>query len=135
MPASRPRSVLAPTSRQRTVPTPTRPRAVSTDSFRGAGGDALKPLSLLAGGSLGAALAALAIATGAWPPSSRATPLRLPPLALRDNKQHLSHAEVATLLIWARRYWACAVRHGLPLDPPAPGENEVLVTGVQRSKI
>jgi hypothetical protein len=86
-------------------------------------------LALLAGGSLGAALAALVIATGAWPPSSQATPLQLPRLSLRDNKQHLSGAEMATLLQWARRYRACAVRHGVLLDSPTGGENEVLLTG------
>ena len=90
----------------------------------------LKPtLALLLGGSLGAALAVLVIASGAWPPSSRATPLQLPPLSLRDNKQHLSRVEMTTLLRWAERYRACAVRHGVPLDPPTRGENEVLITG------
>jgi hypothetical protein len=86
-------------------------------------------LALLAGGSLGAALAALVIATGAWPPSSRATPLQLPRLPLRDNKQHLSSAEMTTLLRWARRYRACAVRHGASLDEPTRGEDEVLIIG------
>ena len=86
-------------------------------------------LALLAGGSLGAALAALVIASGAWPPSSRATPLQLPPLSLRDNKQHLSAAQMAMLLRWARRYRACAVRHGAELAAPTRGENEVLITG------
>jgi hypothetical protein len=86
-------------------------------------------LALLAGGSLGAALAALVIASGAWPPSSRATPLQLPRLSLRDNKQHLSGAEMTTLLHWARRYRACAVRHGAELAEPIRGENEVLITG------
>ena len=92
-------------------------------------------LSLLVGGSLGAALAVLVIASGAWPPASRATPLRLPRLALRDNKQHLSRAEMTTFLHWARRYRACAVRHGLALDPATVGENEVLITGPDRSRI
>ena len=92
-------------------------------------------LALVAGGSLGAALAALVIATGAWPPSSRATPLQLPRLPLRDNKQHLSPAEMNMLLHWARRYRACAVRHGAPLDAPAVGENEVLITGRGGSQI
>jgi hypothetical protein len=92
-------------------------------------------LALLAGGSLGAALAAVVIASGAWPPSSRATPLRLPRLSLRDNKQHVSGAEMTTLLHWARRYRACAVRHGLPLDAPTRGENEVLITGHGGSRI
>lgn len=86
-------------------------------------------LALLAGGSLGAAVAALVIASGAWPPSSRATPLRLPRLSLRENKQHLSSAEMTKLLRWARRYRACAVRHGVLLDAPIRGENEVLITG------
>jgi hypothetical protein len=92
-------------------------------------------LALLAGGSLGAALAALVIATGAWPPSSRATPLQLPRLSLRENKQPLSGAEMTTLLHWARRYRACAVRHGAPLDAPTKGENEVLITGRGGSRI
>jgi hypothetical protein len=86
-------------------------------------------VALLAGGSLGAALAALLIASGAWPPSSRATPLQLPRLSLRDNKQDLSSAEMNTLLDWARGYRACAVRHGAALDAPTRGENEVLITG------
>jgi hypothetical protein len=92
-------------------------------------------LSLFAGGSVGAALAALVIASGAWPPSSRATPLQLPRLSLRDNKQHLSGAEMSTLLGWARRYRACAVRHGVPLAAPTRGENEVLITGDGGSRI
>jgi hypothetical protein len=92
-------------------------------------------LALLAGGSLGAALAALVIASGAWPPSSRATPLQLPPLSLRDNKQHLSSAELTTLLHWARRFRACAVRHGALLASPTEGENEILITGRGRSRI
>ncbi len=92
-------------------------------------------LALLAGGSLGAALAAAVIAGGAWPPSSRATPLQLPRLSVRDNKQHLSGAEMITLLHWARRYRACAVRHGVRLDPPTRGENEVLITGPNGSRI
>jgi hypothetical protein len=92
-------------------------------------------LALLAGGSLGAALAALVIASGAWPPSSRATPLQLQRLPLRDNKQHLSGAETTTLLRWARRYRACAVRHGASLDVPTRGENEVLITGRGGSRI
>jgi hypothetical protein len=92
-------------------------------------------LALLAGGSLGAALAALVIASGAWPPSSRATPLQLPPLSLRDNKQDLSSVEMTTLLRWARRYRACAVRHGASLDPPKSGDNEVLITGRGGSRI
>ena len=92
-------------------------------------------LGLLAGGSLGAALAALLIASGAWPPSSNATPLQLPPLSLRDNKQHLSSTEMSTLLDWARRYRACAVRHGAGLDAPTRGENEVLITGRGGSRI
>ena len=86
-------------------------------------------LALLAGGSLGAALAALVIASGAWPPSSRATPLQLPSLSLRDNKQQLSGTEMMTLLRWAGRYRACAVHHGVALDKPTKGENEVLITG------
>ena len=86
-------------------------------------------LALLAGGSVGAGLAVLVIASGAWPPSSRATPLQLPRLSLHDNKQHVSGAEMTTLLHWARRYRACAVRHGASLDPPTRGENEVLITG------
>jgi hypothetical protein len=89
----------------------------------------LNRLALLAGGSLGAALAALLIASGAWPPSSRATPLQLPPLSSRDNKQDLSRAEMTTLLQWARRYRACAVRHGVSLSEPTKGENEILITG------
>ena len=92
-------------------------------------------LALLAGGSVGAGLAVLVIASGAWPPSSRATPLQLPRLSLRDNKQHLSGAELTTLLKWARRYRACAVRHGVPLDRPTRGENEVLITGRGLSRI
>jgi hypothetical protein len=92
-------------------------------------------LGLLAGGSLGAALAALLIASGSWPPSSRAAPLQLPPLPLRDNKQHLSDAEMTTLLRWARRYRACAARHGASLDAPTRGENEVLITGRGGSRI
>jgi hypothetical protein len=92
-------------------------------------------LALLAGGSLGAALAALVIASGAWPPSSRATPLRLPRLSLQDNKQHLSGTKMTTLLRWARRYRACAVRHGALLDVPTRGENEVLITGRGGSRI
>jgi hypothetical protein len=92
-------------------------------------------LALLAGGSLGGALAALVIAGGAWPPSSRATPLQLPRLSLRDNKQHLSGAEMTTLLQWARRYRACAVRHGASLDAPTRGENEVLISGRGGSRI
>jgi hypothetical protein len=91
--------------------------------------------ALLAAGSLGAASAALVIASGAWPPSSRATPLQLPRLSLRDNKQHLSGAETTTLLRWARRYRACAVRHGASLDAPTKGENEVLITGRGGSRI
>ena len=62
-------------------------------------------------------------------------PLRLPPLPLRDNKQHLSGAEMATLLRWARRYRGCAVRHGLRLDRPASGADEIVITGRDRSKI
>jgi hypothetical protein len=54
---------------------------------------------------------------------------------LRDNKQHVSGAEMATFLHWARRYRACAVRHGVALDPPTAGENEVLITGHDRSRI
>jgi hypothetical protein len=92
-------------------------------------------LALLAGGSLGAALAASVIASGAWPPSSRATPLQLPRLSLRENRQHLSGDEMTTLLHWARRYRACAARHGVPLDPPTRGENEVLITGRGGSQI
>ena len=92
-------------------------------------------LALLAGSSFGAALAALVIATGAWPPSSRATPLRLPRLSLHDNKQHLSGAEMTRLLQWARRFRACAVRHGVSLDAPIRGENEVLLTGRAGSRI
>jgi hypothetical protein len=92
-------------------------------------------LSLLVGGSLGAALAALVIASGLWPPASRATPLKLPRLSLRDNKQHLSSAEMTTLLRWARRYRACAVRHGVELDPAIVGENEVLISGRGQSRI
>jgi hypothetical protein len=95
----------------------------------------MKNLALLAGGSLGAALAALVIASGAWPPSSRATPLRLPRLSVADNKQHVSDAEMTTLLHWARRYRACAVRHGALLAAPARGENEVLITGRGGSRI
>jgi hypothetical protein len=92
-------------------------------------------LALFAGGSLGAALAALAIASGTWPPSSRATPLQLPRLSLRDNKQHVSGAEMTTLLQWARRWRACAVHHGVPLDAPTRGENEVLITGLGGRRI
>ena len=92
-------------------------------------------LALLAGSSLGAALAAVVIASGAWPPSSRATPLQLPRLSLRDNKQDLSGAEMTTLLRWARRYRACAIRHGVALDPAVAGENEVLIRGRGRSRI
>jgi hypothetical protein len=92
-------------------------------------------LALLAGGSLGAALAALVIASGTWPPSSRATPLQLPRLSLSDNKQHLSSAEMTTLLHWARRYRACAVRHGASLAAPTRGENEVLIAGRGGSRI
>jgi hypothetical protein len=92
-------------------------------------------LNLVVAASLGALAAAAVIAAGAWPPSSRATPLQLPRLALRDNKQPLSGAEMATLLRWAVRYRACAVRHGLALDPPIAGENEVLITGHDRSRI
>ncbi len=103
-------------------------REVSRATLRGC-------LALLAGGSLGAALAALVIASGAWPPSSRATPLQLPRLSLRDNKQHLSGAEMTTLLRWARRYRACAVRHRVPLDVPTRGENEILITGLGGSRI
>jgi hypothetical protein len=92
-------------------------------------------MTRLAGVLLGAVLASLVIASGAWPPSSRATPLRLPPLSFRDNKQHVSGAEMTTLLRWARRYRACTVRHGLPLDAPTEGENEVLITGRGGSRI
>jgi hypothetical protein len=92
-------------------------------------------LALLAGGSLGAALAALLIASGAWPPESQGTPLQLPRLSLRDNKQHLSAAEMTTLLRWARRYRACALRHGAALDAPTMGDNEVLITGRGGSRI
>jgi hypothetical protein len=92
-------------------------------------------VSLLVGGSLGAALAALVIASGLWPPTSRATPLQLPRLSLQDNKQHLSSAELTTLLRWARRYRACAGRHGVALGPATVGENEVLVTALGRSRI
>jgi hypothetical protein len=92
-------------------------------------------LALLAGGSLGAALAALLIASGAWPPASRATPLELPRLSLRDNKQHLSGAEMTTLLLWARRFRACAIRRGVLLDPAVAGENEVLIKGHGGSRI
>jgi hypothetical protein len=92
-------------------------------------------LSLLVGGSLGAVLAALVIASGLWPPASRATPLQLPRLSLNDNKQHLSSAEITTLLRWARRYRACAVRHGVALDPVTVGENEVVISGRDRSRI
>jgi hypothetical protein len=99
------------------------------------GGTLWGRLSLLAGGSLGAALAAFVIASGAWPPSSRATPLQLPRLSFRDNKQHLSGTAMTTLLQWARRYRDCAVRHGAPLDPPTRGENEVLITGRGGSRI
>jgi hypothetical protein len=75
------------------------------------------------------------IATGAWPPSSRATPLQLPRLALRDNKQHLSGAELTALLHWARSYRACAGRHGVTLDPPTTGKDEVLLAGRGGSRI
>lgn len=92
-------------------------------------------LALLVGSSLGAALAAVVIASGAWPPSSRATPLQLPRLSLRDNKQHLSGAEMTKLLHWARRYRACAGRHGVPLEEPTRGENEVVITGRGGSRI
>jgi hypothetical protein len=92
-------------------------------------------LTLLAGGSLGAALAALVIASGAWPPESRGTPLRLPRLSLHDNKQHLSAAEMTTLLRWAQRFRACAIRNGVPLDPAVAGENEVLIKGRGGSQI
>jgi hypothetical protein len=92
-------------------------------------------LALLAGGSLGAALAALVIASGAWPPESRGTPLQLPRLSLRDNKQHLSAAEMTTLLRWARRFRACAIRRGVLLDPAVAGENEVLIKGRGGSRI
>jgi hypothetical protein len=92
-------------------------------------------LPLIAGAFLGAAVAALVIATGVWPPSAHAIPLRLPPLSLHDNKQHLSRAELATLLRWARRYRACAVGHGLQLDPPARGADEIVITGPHGSKV
>ena len=92
-------------------------------------------VTLLVGAALGAASAAVVIASGAWPPSSSATPLQLPRLSLRDNKQQLSGAEMRTLLIWARRYRACATRHGVALDPVVAGKNEVLITGRGRSRI
>jgi hypothetical protein len=92
-------------------------------------------LALLAGGSLGAALAALVITSGAWPPESRGTPLQLPRLSLRDNKQHLSDAELTTLLRWARRFRACAIRRGILLDSAVAGENEVLIKGRGGSRI
>jgi hypothetical protein len=56
-------------------------------------------------------------------------------LSLRDNKQHLSGAQMTTLLDWARRYRACAVRHRVPLDAPTRGENEILITGLGGSRI
>jgi hypothetical protein len=90
---------------------------------------------LFVGASFGAALAALVIATGVWPPSSHAQPLRLPRLSFRDNKQHLSARETATLLRWAHKYRACAMRHGLPLAPPVRGTNEIVITGADRSRI
>jgi hypothetical protein len=86
-------------------------------------------LSFVAASVTGAGLAALVLATGIWPPESGAKPLRLPPLALRDNKQRLSAAETATLLRWASRFHTCAVRRGAALDPPTVGENEIVVTG------
>jgi hypothetical protein len=101
----------------------------------GRGASLRRRLPLLVGGSLGAALAALVIATGAWPPASHATPLQLPRLSLGDNKQHLSHGELKTLLQWARRFRACAVRHGADLAAATVGENEILITGRRRSKI
>ena len=94
-----------------------------------------RSLPLLVGALVGVAVAALVIISGLWPPSSHATPLRLPPLPLRDNKRHLSSAEIATLLQWARRYRACAVRNGLRLDPPTRGANEILITRPGRSRI
>jgi hypothetical protein len=92
-------------------------------------------LALLAGVSLGAVFAALVIVGGAGPPSSQATPLQLPRLSLQDNKRHISGAEMNTLLHWARRYRACAVRHGAPLDAPTRGDDEVLITGIGGSRI
>jgi hypothetical protein len=92
-------------------------------------------LPLLVGASVGVAVAALVITSGLWPPSSRAVPLRLRPLPLRDNKQHLASGEIATLLRWARRYRACAIHNGLQLDPPITGANEIVITGPGRSRI
>lgn len=92
-------------------------------------------LPLIAGAVVGAAVAAVVIATGVWPPSAHAIPLRLPQLSLHDNKQHLSRAELATLLGWARRYRACAVGHGLQLDRPARGVDEIVIAGPHGSKI
>lgn len=92
-------------------------------------------LSLVAASAVGAGLGALVLATGIWPPDSGATPLRLPPLALRDNKQRLSAAETATLLRWATRFYACAVRRGAALDRPTAAENEIVITGPQGAHI
>jgi hypothetical protein len=82
-----------------------------------------------------AALAAVVIATGTWPPSTHATPLRLPPLPLRDNKQRLSAAATSELLKWARTYQRCAVRRGIALDAPVVGHDEIVITGRRRSKV
>ena len=92
-------------------------------------------LSLSASGSLGAGLAALVIATGTWPATTHATPLRLAPIPLRDNKQHLSAAAMTELLRWARRYRSCAVRRGIAFAAPTAGRDDVVLTGPGGSRI
>ena len=98
-------------------------------------GSSTRRLSLAASGALGGAFAAVVIVTGTWPASSHATPLQLPRLPLRDNKQHLSGAETRELLQWARRFRMCAVRRGLVLDPVRVGIDEIIITGRHRTRI
>ena len=78
---------------------------------------------------MGAAAAVVVIVAGGWGGTPHAQPLRLPALALQDNKQHLRSGQVTAFLHFARRYRACARRHGLSLDPPEVGRDEVLISG------
>jgi hypothetical protein len=70
-----------------------------------------------------------------WPSTPHATPLEPPKLSARENKQHLSRAQLAAFVAWARRYRSCAERRGVELAGPTIGENEVVLTGRAGRKI
>jgi hypothetical protein len=90
----------------------------------------------LGGSSLIDAACAVGVIVGlGWPSAPHATPLEPPKLSARENKQHLSAAQLAAFLAWASRYRSCAERRGVALAAPTVGENEVVLTGPAGRKI